>query len=107
MHIRRIEEKDMSVSQAFGAPVDEIMESIELADCTHAVRLEPRCRVCRTDELRRKVNSLLASGASYAFILRSLAMSAVSSTLRSAPLRGSARRSVAAATAERRDSKSW
>ena len=30
VHVRRIEEKDMSVSQALGAPVDEIMESIEL-----------------------------------------------------------------------------
>lgn len=34
--------------------------------------LEPRCRVCRNDQLRAKVNNLLASGASYAMIVRSL-----------------------------------
>ena len=35
--------------------------------------LEPRCRVCRNDELRKKVNDLLATGASYAMIVRALA----------------------------------
>jgi hypothetical protein len=34
--------------------------------------LEPRCRVCRNDALRRKVNGLLAVGASYAMILRAV-----------------------------------
>ena len=34
--------------------------------------LEPRCRVCRNDELRHKVNALLSSGASYAMVLRAL-----------------------------------
>lgn len=34
--------------------------------------LEPRCRVCRNDEVRTKVNDLLASGASYAMIVRTL-----------------------------------
>ncbi len=34
--------------------------------------LEPRCRVCRNDGLRRKVNDLLATGASYAHIVRAL-----------------------------------
>lgn len=36
------------------------------------VRLEPRCRVCRNDALRGRVNDLLASGASYASIVRAL-----------------------------------
>jgi hypothetical protein len=36
------------------------------------MHLEPRCRVCRNDQLRTKVNDLLASGASYAMILRAL-----------------------------------
>jgi len=31
-----------------------------------------RCRVCRNDKVRKKVNDLLASGASYAMILRAL-----------------------------------
>ena len=34
--------------------------------------LEPRCRVCRNDQLRTKVNDLLASGAGYAMIARAL-----------------------------------
>ena len=34
--------------------------------------LEPRCRVCRNDVVRKKVNDLLASGASYAMVLRAL-----------------------------------
>ena len=34
--------------------------------------LEPRCRVCRHDEVRKKVNDLLVSGASYAMTLRAL-----------------------------------
>ena len=36
------------------------------------MQVEPRCRVCRTDHVRTKVNDLLASGASYAMILRAL-----------------------------------
>ncbi|MGA9676324.1 MAG: hypothetical protein WBR28_14100 [Mycobacterium sp.] len=34
--------------------------------------LEPRCRVCRNDEMRTKVNDMLAAGASYAMIQRAL-----------------------------------
>jgi hypothetical protein len=34
--------------------------------------LEPRCRVCRNDEVRTKVNDFLAAGASYAMIVRAL-----------------------------------
>ena len=35
--------------------------------------LEPRCRVCRNNLVRKKVNDLLASGGSYAMIVRALA----------------------------------
>ncbi len=38
----------------------------------NGLHLEPRCRVCRKDQMRTKVNGLLASGASYAMIARSL-----------------------------------
>ena len=62
----------MSVSQAFATPVDEIMESSALAP-RNGFALEPRCRVCRNDVLRKKVNDLLATGASYAIIVRALA----------------------------------
>ena len=34
--------------------------------------LEPRCRICRNDSVRTKVNDLLATGASYAMVLRAL-----------------------------------
>ena len=63
----------MTVSQALATPVDEIMGSIELADRTRTFHLEPRCRVCRNDQVRKKVNDLLAAGASYAMIVRALA----------------------------------
>jgi hypothetical protein len=44
----------------------------ELATRTTGLPLEPRCRVCRNDEVRQKVNDLLSGGASYAMILRTL-----------------------------------
>src|SRR6478736_2589066 len=62
----------MTLSQALATPVDEIMDSMELA-ARNGFHLEPRCRVCRNDVLRKKVNDLLASGASYAMIVRALA----------------------------------
>ena len=61
----------MSVSQAVATPVDEIMESSALAP-RNGFHLEPRCRVCRNDLVRKKVNDLLATGASYAMIVRAL-----------------------------------
>ncbi len=61
----------MSVSEALGSPADEIMGSMELAT-RNGFRLEPRCRVCRNDLVRKKVNDLLATGASHAMVLRAL-----------------------------------
>ena len=55
----------MTLSQALATPVDEIMDSMELAP-RNGFHLEPRCRVCRNDLVRKKVNDLLATGASYA-----------------------------------------
>ena len=63
----------MSVSQALATPVDEITESSALAPRINGFHLEPRCRVCRNDVLRKKVNDMLATGASYAMIVRALA----------------------------------
>ena len=62
----------MSVSQALATPVDEIMESSALVP-RNGFHLEPRCRVCRNDQVRKKVNDMLATGASYAMIVRALA----------------------------------
>ena len=61
----------MSVSQALATPVDETVESMELAP-RNGFHLEPRCRVCRNDQVRKTVNDMLASGASYAMIVRAL-----------------------------------
>jgi hypothetical protein len=62
----------MSVSEAFHGVVDESVESTELALGINGLGLEPRCRICRNDQVRTKVNDLLASGASYAMVLRAL-----------------------------------
>jgi hypothetical protein len=52
---------------------DVVDESIELAPSIDGFHIEPRCRVCRNDGMRKKVNDMLASGSSYAMILRALA----------------------------------
>jgi hypothetical protein len=61
----------MSVSEAFRDVVDESVESTALASRTNGFHL-PRCRICRNDQVRTKVNDLLATGASYAMVLRAL-----------------------------------
>ena len=61
----------MSVSQALATPVDDTVQSSALVP-RNGFHLEPRCRVCKNDNLRRKVNDMLAAGASYAMIVRAL-----------------------------------
>jgi len=61
----------MALSQSVAAPIEEILGSVELAP-RNGFHLEPRCRVCRNDEIRTKVNDMLAAGASYAMILRAV-----------------------------------
>ena len=62
----------MSVSQATLDIVEESVESSALV-LRNGFPLEPRCRICRNDQVRRKVNDMLATGASYAMIVRALA----------------------------------
>ena len=62
----------MPVSEAFPGVVDESGASMESAPIINEFHLEPRCRVCRNDQVRTKVNDLLATGASYAMVLRAL-----------------------------------
>jgi class 3 adenylate cyclase len=50
----------MSVSEAASGVVDESVESMELAPDTNEFHLEPRCRICRNDQVRTKVNDLLS-----------------------------------------------
>ena len=62
----------MSQLQALREVPTETAPFNELATRINGLPLEPRCRICRNDALRRKVNALLSSGASYAMVLRSL-----------------------------------
>ncbi len=62
----------MTVTEAITETVNETVESIELPAVLHRFPLQPRCRVCRNDQLRTKVNDMLATGLSYAMILRAL-----------------------------------
>src|SRR6476661_10215549 len=45
---------------------------MELAPGINGFHLQPRCRICRNDQVRTKVNDLLTTGASYAMVLRAL-----------------------------------
>ena len=62
----------MSQLQALREIDTETAPFNELAAPINGLPVEPRCRVCRNDTLRIKVNDLLASGASYAMVLRAL-----------------------------------
>ena len=62
----------MSVSEAVRDLMDDTVASTELAP-HNGFHLQPRCRVCRNDEVRKEVNDLLACGSSYAMVLRVLA----------------------------------
>ena len=62
----------MSVSDMGHDFLDEPVESTQLATRINGVHLEPRCRVCRNDLVRKQVNDLLACGSSYAMILRAI-----------------------------------
>src|SRR6476620_4384668 len=61
----------MSVSEAVRDLVDDTVESSALVP-RNGFHLEPRCRICRNDQVRTKVNDMLATGASYAMVLRAL-----------------------------------
>ena len=61
----------MTLSQALATSVEELMGSSALVP-RNGFHLEPRCRICRNDLVRKKVNDLLASGASYAMVLRAI-----------------------------------
>ena len=61
----------MSVSEAVRDFVDDTVESTELFP-RNGFHLEPRCRICRNDQMRKKVNDMLATGSSYAMIVRAV-----------------------------------
>jgi hypothetical protein len=47
-------------------------ESMELPPGIDRFHIEPRCRVCRDDVVRKQINDLLATGSSYAMVLRAV-----------------------------------
>ncbi|MHD0279583.1 hypothetical protein [Rhodococcus aetherivorans] len=63
----------MHESQVVGELVEEALGAVTLAKAARCPRIEPRCRVCRDDQVRGTVNQMLARGASYAGIVRALA----------------------------------
>jgi len=70
----------MTLSLAALSAPDETAASIVSVPQIDKSYLEPRCHVCRNDEVRKQVNDLLASGASYAMTLRALGDDAVGVT---------------------------
>ena len=73
VRVRGIEEEEPCLCpRRSSGVVDESVESMELAPGINGFHLEPRCRICRNDQVRTKVNDLLATGASYAMVLRAL-----------------------------------
>jgi hypothetical protein len=62
----------VTLTQAALSTPDETATSTASVPPIDRLYLEPRCHVCRNDAVRKKVNDLLASGASYAMTLRAL-----------------------------------
>src|SRR5271166_6433631 len=62
----------MSLLQADPVPASHIADPTQLVGSVNGFHLEPRCRVCRNDAVRRKVNDLLTAGATYGMALRAL-----------------------------------
>ena len=54
----------MSMSEAFHGVVNQSVASMESAPAINGFHRESRCRICRNEQVRTKVNDLLASGAS-------------------------------------------
>lgn len=65
----RFPDRGVTVMSLVQAIRDAVHESPPSIDGFH---IEPRCRVCRDDAVRKKVNDLLAIGSSYAMVLRAL-----------------------------------
>ena len=60
----------MTLSVAIPNFANEILDS--LPEPLEKFHPEPRCSVCRNDDMRKKVNEMLALGTSYADIVRAL-----------------------------------
>ena len=84
---------------------------MELVPRINGFHLEPRCRVCRNDQVRKKVNDMLAAGASYAMSCAHLGKTTPSSTSvigsRSTRSETTARTFQSKASPERPTGRSW
>lgn len=71
---RRDEIAEEETGALSNMPAVPTQETAKVSDKlpVNGFHLEARCRVCRNDQLREQVNDLLASGASYASIARTL-----------------------------------
>ncbi len=62
----------MSILMADPLPASRVIDPERLGELIEGIHLEPRCRVCRNDTVREKVNALLGSGATYKAVLRAV-----------------------------------
>jgi hypothetical protein len=62
----------MTTSETSAESIGEAGHFMELPALLRQTHLEPRCRICRNDVVRKKVNQMLALGVTYAAILRAL-----------------------------------
>ena len=63
----------MSTLMADPLPARQAIDAGRLEELIEGIHLEPRCRVCRNNTVREKVNALLGSGATYRAVVRALA----------------------------------
>jgi hypothetical protein len=66
----------MAVAEAPGLPVGQCAPAVavSISRDVECFEPEPRCRVCRSDGLSKRVNDMLARGGSYAGIVRTLSL---------------------------------
>lgn len=62
----------MSILMADPLPASQVIDPGRLEQLVEGIHLEPRCRICRNDAVREKVNALLGSGATYKAVLRAV-----------------------------------
>jgi hypothetical protein len=62
----------MSTLMADPLPASQVIDPGRLEELIEGIHREPRCRVCRHDTIREKVNALLGSGATYKAVLRAV-----------------------------------
>lgn len=62
----------MSTLMADPLPASQVIDPQRLEQLVEGIHLEPRCRICRNDAVREKVNALLGSGATYRAVLRAV-----------------------------------